>query len=58
MDAKLNEQPCQCELCQPNWYMGRDDADFFTPQPAEQNALKEEHARKIYALSVEFAFES
>lgn len=50
MDADVNNQPCQCELCQPNWYMGRSD-EYFEPQPAEQTArqvtLEETHARKL-----------
>lgn len=35
MNAVVNNQPCQCELCQPNWYMGRAD-DSFEPQPAPE----------------------
>ena len=27
---------CNCELCNPNWYLGRDGD--FVPQPAEQKA--------------------
>lgn len=59
MDGDVNTQPCQCELCQPNWHMGRDD-DFFEPQPVEQKArqvaLEETHARKVAkAVALQFA---
>lgn len=50
MNAEANNQPCQCEMCQPNWHMGRDD-EFFESQPAEraarQTALEDDHSRKL-----------
>jgi len=51
-----NQQPCTCELCQPNWFLGRDDA-ILTPQPAVQPArqvtLEEAHLRKQTLQRVE-----
>jgi len=51
MNADVNnQQPCTCELCQPNWHLGRGDHDFDA-QPAEAKArqvtLEEVHARKM-----------
>lgn len=58
MSADVNTQPCQCELCQPNWYLGRDD-DHFEPQPVEQiarqTALEQDHARKVARQDLELA---
>lgn len=52
MDADVNTtQPCQCELCQPNWFLGRDDN--FEAQPVEvqprQATLEEVHMAKVLA---------
>jgi hypothetical protein len=56
MDADVNNQPCQCELCQPNWYMGS-GGDVFEAQPAEQTArqvtLEELHTRKVMSRQVD-----
>lgn len=56
MDADVNNtQPCQCELCQPNWFLGRDGEDF-APQPLaerQEATLEEAHLRKLqYAQSL------
>lgn len=43
------DQPCTCELCQPNWYLGR-DGFFVEHQPVivPADALEEVHARKLF----------
>jgi len=46
-DNVNSNQPCQCELCQPNWYLG--SGGDFIPQPAEQVMLDEVHMRKLHA---------
>lgn len=55
MNVDVQTQPCQCELCQPNWYLGCDD-EHFEPQPVEQNArqtaLEQDHARKVAKLEL------
>lgn len=55
MDADLkNKQPCQCELCHPNWYLGR-ESDEFEPQPVAEKqevALEELHYRKLHELAL------
>lgn len=45
-----NQQPCNCELCQPNWHLGRDED--FEAQPAEAPARQvtlEDHMAKVMA---------
>jgi hypothetical protein len=48
MDADVNNQ-CQCELCQPNWYLGRDDLFEVQPVREAQAALEEVLSRKLPA---------
>lgn len=52
MDADLNnKQPCQCELCHPNWNLGRSE-DEFEAQPAEapvRRVTLEDHLAKVLA---------
>jgi len=53
MDANTEKQPCQCELCQPNWHMGH-DGDSFVPQPVaevRQVLLEESYARRRAAMT-------
>jgi hypothetical protein len=56
MNAEVNTQQCQCELCKPNWHLG-DNGDTFEPQPVEQVVwpvpLENVHARKV--VQQEFA---
>lgn len=48
------KQPCSCELCQPNWHLGRSGNDFEA-QPVEESrqaALEDlhvEHMAKVMA---------
>lgn len=49
-----NQQPCNCELCQPNWHLGR-DGDFIlaanpaptAPKEPEPSVLETQHFRKL-----------
>jgi len=58
MDADVNKtQPCQCELCQPNWFMG--SGGDFVPQPVaevRQVVLEEAHIRKLHLAQREADF--
>lgn len=54
MDADVNNQ-CQCELCQPNWYLGRDDSFEVQPAREAQAALEEVHGRKLLSRQEDLA---
>ena len=43
MSAQYTDQPCQCELCKPNWHLG-DNGEFEVQAPAD---LAQEHAAKV-----------
>ena len=48
--SAVNSKTCTCELCQPNWFLGRDD--YLMPQAepqAEQATLEIKHAHKVRA---------
>jgi hypothetical protein len=44
MDAR---NPCNCELCNPNWHLG--EADVFPLTEEELAALARAHAEKVEA---------
>ena len=46
MDTNVNGHPCQCELCQPNWFLG--SGGDFVPQPVMQVTRDEALTRKLY----------
>lgn len=47
MNAEVNsQQPCQCELCKPNWYLG-ESGDFEATPATKQLSLEEIHKLKI-----------
>ena len=56
MNAETNnQQPCNCELCQPNWHLGRSDEDFETQPtvaPARRVTLEDEHMAKVMATQL------
>lgn len=49
-DVDNQQPPCMCELCQPNWHLGRDEN--FEAQPTEatrQATLEDTHMAKVLA---------
>jgi hypothetical protein len=59
MDAAVNNQPCNCELCQPNWHLGRDGEFERAPETVEKNstAFTPEHLLAHFRrIEAEFEF--
>ena len=55
VNANVTNQPCTCELCQPNWQLGV-DGDFFQVPPAaptQQVELEARHWRKLAQARLE-----
>lgn len=53
MDAVDSKQPCQCELCNPNLFLGLADDYEREPFPGETDALEQAHRRKLQNAQVE-----
>lgn len=47
VNAEVKTQPCQCELCQPNWRTSRAIFEAQPVEPQQKFTLEEAHARKV-----------
>lgn len=55
MDAESTIE-CTCEMCRPNWYLGRDDKFVTTPpEPVSEAELARLHALKVREAGLDFA---
>lgn len=57
MDAEHSIE-CSCELCRPNWYLGRDDEFAVAPESLVSEAeLARQHAQKIQQAGLVLDFQ-
>lgn len=54
MDAESTIE-CNCELCSPNWFLGRDDELVAVPQTqVKESDLEVRHALKVRQAGLAF----